>query len=70
MKNETIPAESLLSSRMQIMTLSTVGQLSATANWHRIMSEWVCGSLPVSSLGLAEAEFFEQPGASFRAAAA
>jgi predicted unusual protein kinase regulating ubiquinone biosynthesis (AarF/ABC1/UbiB family) len=70
MKNETIPAESLLSSRMQIMTLATVGQLSATANWHRIMSEWLYGSLPASPLGLAEAEFFEQPGASFRAAAA
>jgi hypothetical protein len=50
MKNETIPAESLLSSRMQIMTLSTVGQFSATANWHRIMSEWLCGSLPTSPL--------------------
>ena len=70
MKNETIPAESLLSSRMQIMTLATVGQLSATANWHRIMSEWLYGSLPASPVGLAEAEFFEPPGASFRAAAA
>jgi predicted unusual protein kinase regulating ubiquinone biosynthesis (AarF/ABC1/UbiB family) len=70
MRNETIPAESLLSSRMQVMTLATVGQLSATANWHRIMSEWLYGSLPASPLGLAEAEFFELPGASFRAAAA
>jgi hypothetical protein len=34
------------------------------------MSEWHYGSLPASPLGLAEAEFFEQPGASFRAAAA
>ena len=70
MKNETIPAESLLSSRMQVMTLAAVGQLSATANWHRIMSEWLYGSLPASPLGLAEAEFFELPGASSRAAAA
>ncbi len=70
MRNETIPAESLLSSRMQVMTLATVGQLSATANWHRIMSEWLYGSLPASPLGLAEAEFFERPGAAPRAAAA
>jgi hypothetical protein len=52
------------------MTLATVGQLSATANWHRIMSEWLYGSLPASPLGLAEAEFFERPGGSSRAAAA
>lgn len=70
MRNETIPAESLLSSRMQVMTLAAVGQLSATANWHRIMSEWLYGSLPTSPLGLAEAEFFELPGALSRAAAA
>jgi hypothetical protein len=32
MRNETIPAEALLASRMQVMTLATVGQLSPTAN--------------------------------------
>ena len=69
MKNETIPSESVFASRMQAMTLGTVGQLSATANWHRIMSEWICGSLPTSPLGLAEARFFEAPGAPTRAAA-
>jgi hypothetical protein len=34
------------------------------------MSEWLYGSLPASPLGLAEAEFFELPGASVQAAAA
>jgi predicted unusual protein kinase regulating ubiquinone biosynthesis (AarF/ABC1/UbiB family) len=58
MKNETIPAESLLGSRMQGMTLAAIGQLSATANWHRIMSEWLYRTPPASPLGLAEAEFF------------
>jgi predicted unusual protein kinase regulating ubiquinone biosynthesis (AarF/ABC1/UbiB family) len=58
MKNETIPADSLLASRMQGMTLGVVGQLSATANWHRVMSEWLYGSDPSSPLGLAEAEYF------------
>ena len=69
MKNETIPAESLLSSRMQVMMLSAVGQLRATANWHRIMSEWLYGSPPSSSLGLAEAKFFDVRGTSSRVAA-
>jgi hypothetical protein len=55
---------------MQVMTLAAVGQLSATANWHRIMAEWLYGSLPDSPLGLAEAEFFAPPRASSEAAAA
>jgi predicted unusual protein kinase regulating ubiquinone biosynthesis (AarF/ABC1/UbiB family) len=59
MRHETIPAESLLSSRMQVMTLAAVGQLNPTANWHRVMSEWLYESLPTSTLGVAEAEFFE-----------
>jgi predicted unusual protein kinase regulating ubiquinone biosynthesis (AarF/ABC1/UbiB family) len=68
-RNETIPAESLLSSRMQVMTLAVIGQLSATANWHRIMCEWLYDSLPSSPLGKAEATFFELPRAASRAAA-
>jgi predicted unusual protein kinase regulating ubiquinone biosynthesis (AarF/ABC1/UbiB family) len=70
MKNETIPAESLLSSRMQVMTLAAIGQLGSTANWHRVMSEWLYGSVPTSPLGRAEAEFFGLPVASSRAKAA
>jgi predicted unusual protein kinase regulating ubiquinone biosynthesis (AarF/ABC1/UbiB family) len=69
MRNETIPPESVFASRMQAMTLGTVGQLSATANWHRIMSEWIYGLLPTSPLGLAEGRFFEMPGVPSRAAA-
>jgi predicted unusual protein kinase regulating ubiquinone biosynthesis (AarF/ABC1/UbiB family) len=70
MKNETIPAESLLSSRMQVMTLAAIGQLGATANWYGVMSEWLYGSRPGSTLGVAEARFFRSPGASLQAAAA
>jgi predicted unusual protein kinase regulating ubiquinone biosynthesis (AarF/ABC1/UbiB family) len=58
MRHETIPADSLFSNRMQGMTLAVIGQLRATANWHRVMSEWLYGSAPSSPLGLAEAEFF------------
>jgi hypothetical protein len=69
MRNETLPPESLFASRRQAMTLGTVAQLRATANWHHIMSEWICGSLPTSPLGLAEATFFAVPGVPSRAAA-
>jgi hypothetical protein len=59
MRNETIPADSLFSNRMQGMTLAVLGQLSATANWHRVMCEWLYGSAPSSPLGEAEAEFYQ-----------
>jgi predicted unusual protein kinase regulating ubiquinone biosynthesis (AarF/ABC1/UbiB family) len=58
MKNETIPPDSLFANRMQGMTLGVLGALSATANWHRIMCEWLYAAPPSSSLGEADAEFF------------
>jgi predicted unusual protein kinase regulating ubiquinone biosynthesis (AarF/ABC1/UbiB family) len=58
MRHETMPADSLFSNRMQGMTLAVVGQLEATANWHRVMSEWLYNSPAGSPLGQAEAEFF------------
>jgi hypothetical protein len=58
MRNETIPPDSLFSNRMQGMALGVLGALRATANWHRIMAEWLYGSPPSSPLGKAEAEFF------------
>ena len=69
MRNETIPADSLFSNRMQGMTLAVIGQLRATANWHRVMCEWLYGSAPSSPLGDAEAEFFGVPSATLRRAA-
>jgi predicted unusual protein kinase regulating ubiquinone biosynthesis (AarF/ABC1/UbiB family) len=65
MRNETIPPDSLFASRMQGITLSAVGELTATANWHRIMSEWLCASPPMSALGVAEAEYFGIPVAAY-----
>ena len=59
MRNETIPSESLLSSRMRVMMLGAIGQLSPAANWHRVISEWLYGAPPTSPLGLAEAEVLE-----------
>ena len=48
MKNETMPPDALFASRMQAMTLAAVCQLSATANWHRVMSEWLYGAAATS----------------------
>jgi predicted unusual protein kinase regulating ubiquinone biosynthesis (AarF/ABC1/UbiB family) len=58
MRNEPIPSESLSSSRMQVMMLGAIGQLSPAANWHRVISEWLYGAPPTSPLGLAEAQFW------------
>lgn len=69
MKNETLPSESLFSSRMQSMTLAALGQLRPTANWNRIMKEWLYGCDSASPLGQAEAEFFGTHRARLRAAA-
>jgi hypothetical protein len=51
------------------MTLAVIGQLNATANWHRVMAEWIYGAAPTSPLGMAEAEFFGTPSASIPRAA-
>jgi hypothetical protein len=54
---------------MQAMTLAVIGQLNATANWHRVMSEWIYGVAPSSPLGVSEAEFFAgRPASTSRAA--
>ena len=57
-KNQTVPRDSLFANRMQGMTLSVLARLGATANWHRIMSEWLYGSPPATRLGDADAGFF------------
>ncbi len=69
MKNETMPPDSLFASRMYGMTLAAVSQLTPTANWYRVMCEWLYGTLPSSQLGLAEAKYFGLPNAPSRAAA-
>jgi hypothetical protein len=43
---------------MEGLTLAVLGQLEATANWHRIAREWLYGDPPATPLGEAEASFF------------
>ena len=58
MKRQTMPPETLFARRMEGLTLAVLGQLEATANWHRIAREWLFGDPPATALGEAEAEFF------------
>jgi len=59
MRRQTIPPQTMFARRMEGLTLAVLGQLEATANWHRIAREWLYGDPPATSLGEAEAEFFD-----------
>ena len=57
MRHGTIPADALFARRMEGLTLGVLGQLGATANWHRIMCEWLYDEPPSTPLGEQEAEW-------------
>jgi hypothetical protein len=57
MREGTIPADALFARRMEGLTLGVLAQLGATANWHRIMSEWLYDEPPSTPLGKEEAEW-------------
>jgi predicted unusual protein kinase regulating ubiquinone biosynthesis (AarF/ABC1/UbiB family) len=54
-RHESMPPEYLFGRRLEHLTLAVLGQLEASANWHRIAREWVYGDEPVTELGKAEA---------------
>lgn len=53
-----VPAEEVWFRRVQVGVFAVLGQLRATANWHRIMREYVFGDEPTTELGRQEAEFW------------
>ena len=57
MKRETMPPDALLARRREALTLGVLGQLGATANWHRIACEWLFEGPPATPLGRAEADY-------------
>jgi predicted unusual protein kinase regulating ubiquinone biosynthesis (AarF/ABC1/UbiB family) len=61
MKRGTLPPDAMLARRMEALTLGVLGQLGATANWHRIVSEWLYDSPPATPLGEEEAGFWARP---------
>jgi predicted unusual protein kinase regulating ubiquinone biosynthesis (AarF/ABC1/UbiB family) len=62
MKRETLPPEALLGRRMEALVLGVLGQLRATANWHRIVREWFFAGPPATELGAAEARYWAARG--------
>jgi predicted unusual protein kinase regulating ubiquinone biosynthesis (AarF/ABC1/UbiB family) len=62
MRRETMPPQAMLARRMEALTLGVLGQLGATANWHRIAREWLFGDPPSTDLGALEESFHEAPG--------
>ncbi len=63
MKRETMPPQSMLARRMEALTLGVLGQLGATANWHRIGREWLFGDPPSTDLGGLEEPFHDKAAA-------
>ena len=57
MRRETMPPQAMLARRMEALTLGVLGQLEATANWHRIAREWLFGDPPSTELGALEEPF-------------
>jgi predicted unusual protein kinase regulating ubiquinone biosynthesis (AarF/ABC1/UbiB family) len=51
MRRQNLPPEHVFSRRADFMTFGTLGQLRATANWHRIAREWCYDEPPVTELG-------------------
>jgi predicted unusual protein kinase regulating ubiquinone biosynthesis (AarF/ABC1/UbiB family) len=58
MKRETVPPDALLGRRMEAMVVGVLGQLRATANWHRIVREWFFAAPPATPLGEQEAAYW------------
>jgi predicted unusual protein kinase regulating ubiquinone biosynthesis (AarF/ABC1/UbiB family) len=63
-RRESVPANELMGRRMETGLLAVLAQLRATANWHRIMREWVYADPPSTVLGGAEWRYFERRGTS------
>jgi predicted unusual protein kinase regulating ubiquinone biosynthesis (AarF/ABC1/UbiB family) len=57
MRHETMPPQAMLARRMEALTLGVLGQLGATANWHRIAREWLFAEAPSTELGELEHPF-------------
>ncbi|WP_405484491.1 ABC1 kinase family protein [Nocardia sp. NBC_00511] len=51
MRAQQLPPEHLFSRRADFWTCGTLGQLHATANWHRITREWIFDAEPETELG-------------------
>ncbi|MEV6362696.1 ABC1 kinase family protein [Nocardia asteroides] len=46
-----LPPEHVFSRRTDLFTLTALGQIEATNNWHRLAREWLYGEPPVTEIG-------------------
>ncbi|MDQ3933480.1 MAG: AarF/ABC1/UbiB kinase family protein [Actinomycetota bacterium] len=53
-----VPPEEIFFRRMSVGVVAVLGQLRASANWHRLAREHIFGDEPRTELGHAEAAFF------------
>jgi predicted unusual protein kinase regulating ubiquinone biosynthesis (AarF/ABC1/UbiB family) len=63
MRRETMPPQAMLARRMEALTLGVLGQLEASANWHRIAREWLFDDTPSTELGELEHSFHSRAAA-------
>jgi predicted unusual protein kinase regulating ubiquinone biosynthesis (AarF/ABC1/UbiB family) len=61
-RKESLPADELMGRRMETGLMAVLAQLRASANWHRIMREWVYADPPSTVLGEVEWRYFERRG--------
>jgi tRNA A-37 threonylcarbamoyl transferase component Bud32 len=57
-RHQHLPSEHILARRLELFCQALLGQLRASANWHRIAREWMYGDEPITELGRAEAGFY------------
>jgi predicted unusual protein kinase regulating ubiquinone biosynthesis (AarF/ABC1/UbiB family) len=62
MRQQDVVPEHLMGRRLELLVLAVLGELRATANWHRIAREWLYGDEPMTELGRQEAEFLGSSG--------
>ena len=60
LRHVTVPPESLLPLRMEILTLGVLSRLEAKANWHGIAREMFFGDPPATELGQQEHSFWSR----------
>jgi predicted unusual protein kinase regulating ubiquinone biosynthesis (AarF/ABC1/UbiB family) len=59
LRGQDLPVEWTLLLRTVVATMALLGQLEASANWHRIAREWIYHDPPATPLGEAEQSFFD-----------
>jgi predicted unusual protein kinase regulating ubiquinone biosynthesis (AarF/ABC1/UbiB family) len=57
-RHQRLPPEHVLARRLELFCEALLGQLRASANWHRIAREWMYGDEPVTELGQLEADHY------------